>query len=92
MHFQGKEISHKESDMAEQLNPKEVEDGFRNTLEDVRDVLLKLAPYCLSVEEVAGVVDLGTKNDAQLRLLYTQIMGKNDPSPSGNRVGLRLPK
>lgn len=92
MHFQSKEPFHKEQVMAEQLNPKEIEDQFRNTLEDVRDVLLKLAPYCLSVEEMAGMVDLGTKNDAQLRLILSHIMGKNDPPATGNRVGLRLPK
>ncbi len=53
--------------------PEQIEAGFRRTLEDVIDVLTRLGPYCNSFEELLSMCDLATKNEAQLRLLLSEV-------------------
>lgn len=45
------------------------EEQFRSALQDVVAIGEKLSPYCKSVEELTGMVELALLNDAQLRLL-----------------------
>ncbi len=51
----------------------EIEDSFRKVLEDVRDVAAKLQPYCNTIQEMLELVELGTMNDAQLRIILKEV-------------------
>lgn len=48
-------------------------DGFRKSLEDVRDVTIALGPYCSTPDELLSMVELGIQNDGQLRLLLSEV-------------------
>lgn len=55
------------------MSPQEIEDKFRNSLEDVLIVAERLAPTCRTVEELMGMLRLGLENDAMLRLLMNRV-------------------
>ena len=55
------------------MTQQEVEDKFRESLEDVLVVCDRLAPVCRSVEELIGMLRLAVENDAQLRTLMGKI-------------------
>ncbi len=78
--------------MADQQLTQEMEAKFLAVLEDLLECSQVLSPFCLTVEEMQGVVELALTNPAQLRLLHSQITSKNDPPPSGTRSPSRLPK
>ena len=54
-----------------------VEQSFRESLEDILRVAEKLLPYCQTVEELIGMVKPALENDAQLRLLIQVVMSTN---------------
>lgn len=50
------------------------EASFRSSLEDVIVVVKKLSPLCKTPEELIGLCELAVSNDAQLTLLFQQVM------------------
>ena len=52
------------------------EEAFRSSLQDLIVVLEKMAPFCGTLEEAAGMANLALENDGQLRLLMKIVTGK----------------
>lgn len=52
------------------------EDQFRSGVEDALTLCRALSAHCASVEELAGLLELALTNDAQLRLLRKEVVGK----------------
>lgn len=52
------------------------EEGFRRSIEDVILIVNKLHPVCSTFEDLVGVLELSLNNDAQLKLLMQQVLGK----------------
>lgn len=52
-------------------------EAFRDGLTDVIAVIDKLSPFCGSIDEMRGIVELALSNDAQTRILFsTMTQGK----------------
>ena len=51
----------------------ELEDGFREALDDVARVIDALRPYCQTPDEMAQMVRLALDNRAQLKLIMATI-------------------
>ena len=60
--------------MAEQKLP--AEEVFRQGLQAVVEVARKLSPYCQTVDEMVGMVELALENDAQLKILLKLTLDK----------------
>lgn len=55
------------------MTAQEVEDKFRDSLQDVITVAERIAPFCRTVDEMIGILQLGLANDAQLRILMNKV-------------------
>ena len=57
--------------MAEKQQP--TIDDFRSSIEDLITIAEKLSPYCSSVEELVGLLQLALTNDAQLKMILQNL-------------------
>ncbi len=48
-------------------------DAFRDALEATRDIANALAPYCTTVTDLVGMIELGMANDGQLQMLMEKV-------------------
>ena len=55
----------------EKLSVEEVEQSFRESLQDVITIAGKLSGYCKTVDELVGMLELAKENTAQLRLIMS---------------------
>jgi hypothetical protein len=53
--------------------------SFRASLEDARDILMKLGPFCSTLDDAIRVFDLGATDESQARFLYNLMFAKDHP-------------
>lgn len=51
----------------------QVESSFRDSLPDVIAMVIGLAPLFTDIDEMVAAMELGMKNDGQLRMLMRQV-------------------
>jgi hypothetical protein len=49
-------------------------DLFRESLADVHRAVIRLKPYCQTFEDLEGILELASVNDAQLRILAEKMV------------------
>ena len=57
-----------------EMTQTDVENKFRDSIGDILTILDKLSPYCKTIDDLIGLLELSIKNDAQLRLLLGRLV------------------
>ncbi len=63
--------------MADKPTQQDIEDSFRNALDDVIAVAEKLSLRCNSISDMLEIVKLAKESDGQLRLLLSLVKETN---------------
>ena len=59
--------------MPPQPKQEELENGFKNVIEDTIPLIQSLAPLCESSDEMISLLSLALENQAQLRLIMRAV-------------------
>lgn len=63
----------------EKLTQEQLEQGFRDELSKVVDLVKVMQPHCNSLEDLVEIVSLALANDSQLRIIMKLAIGTPTP-------------
>ncbi len=66
--------------MQDKEKQESVEESFKSTIEDLVLISTKLKPFCESIQDLIGMLNLALENNGQLKLLINLVTAQEKQS------------